>query len=185
MLTGILGSLCVPASLPPISPSGPPGRGGALLWNCIFSSLCLSPAAIRHLSPPPAPLPGWRLHKDSWGEGEMWSVWWLLGGWWEWVVGPSGAWGKLGVPPPCQGPWAGPAGSKPSPALSLAWLGPGGQTLPGRNKLSWGQEGGTAQAGLQRGGCQEEEEERWSRLRGPLPFKSQDALVLFNFGPTL
>lgn len=42
LLAGTLLGSCVPTSPPPISPSGPPGRGGVLLRNCIFSSLCLS-----------------------------------------------------------------------------------------------------------------------------------------------
>uniref|UniRef100_A0A8C0JSQ7 Nitrite reductase MB n=1 Tax=Canis lupus dingo TaxID=286419 RepID=A0A8C0JSQ7_CANLU len=69
---GILGSLCPCQSSSNKAPPGLQGEEELCHVNCIFSSLCLCPAAIRHLSPPPAPRLGWRLQEDSWGEGETW-----------------------------------------------------------------------------------------------------------------
>lgn len=131
---GILGSLC---PCQPSSNKAPPGLQGEeepCHVNCIFSSLCLSLAAIRHLSPPPAPRLGWRLQEDSWGEGETWSVLWLPGGWEEWGLGQA-----RGSHCPIES------------TLSLAWRWTRRAHCQ-EGASGAGREGGTAQAGLQRGG---------------------------------
>lgn len=98
-------------------------------------------------------------------------------------LGPAGV--GDGVRPPCRWPQQVLQTPGPSPALGLAWRWSRRQTLPGRSQPSWGREGGTAWAGLQRGGSQEEEEEeegRWPRLRGPTALKVK-VLFLPVFGP--
>lgn len=116
---GILGSLCPCQSSSNKAPPGLQGEEELCHVNCIFSSLCLCPAAIRHLSPPPAPRLGWRLQEDSWGEGETWSVLWLPGGWEEWGLGR--AWGSRC---PLESAQSGLALDQDS-------------RLPGRSRLSW------------------------------------------------
>lgn len=89
---GIWGSLCPCQPSSNKAPLGLQGEEEPCHVNCIFSSLCLSPAAIRHLSPPPArrlAAGSWRTAGQKGRRGQFYGCQ---------EAGRSGVWGKLGGP---------------------------------------------------------------------------------------
>lgn len=139
-----IGILC-PCQPPPVSPSGPPREEEPAV--AVFLVPCASPAAIRHLSPPPAPCLA-RGSRRTAGEKGRRGQYGGCQGWEEGVEGSSGVWGKLGCPTAALRASGRFCSSGPSRALSLAWRW-SRWTDPAREEQG-GRE--PAQARLQRGG---------------------------------